>query len=240
MKMNLELVKEIISLPKAVINFIYDDKSEWDVKKTYRYFTKLHRYKIIKNKTIGVALIDLKKFNSFDDYLTTVNGKNSAAYYARKCVKRNYVFIEVNKNHYIDDIYEINTSAEFRQGRKMSDSYLQKQTQFDNQSNYKYFGVLDDNGKLVSYCDIGFYGEFCMINTLLGHKEHLNNGVMYLMITSLISYLYKNELTIHTGGLRYVVYDTFFGASNGLKKFKTKLGFEPYRVKWKLKKGSNV
>ena len=31
----------------------------------------------------------------------------------------------------------------------------------------------------------------------------------------------------------YLMYDTFFGASEGLKKFKEKLGFQPYKVKWK-------
>jgi hypothetical protein len=34
--------------------------------------------------------------------------------------------------------------------------------------------------------------------------------------------------------VRFVMYDTFFGASPGLKNFKTILGFKPYRAKYLL------
>ncbi|MFD2270342.1 hypothetical protein ACFS07_02300 [Undibacterium arcticum] len=30
--------------------------------------------------------------------------------------------------------------------------------------------------------------------------------------------------------VKYVMYDTYFGATEGLKTFKTMLGFKPYRV----------
>ena len=33
-------------------------------------------------------------------------------------------------------------------------------------------------------------------------------------------------------GYRYIMYDTFYGGSVGLRKFKTKLGYSPYNVKW--------
>jgi hypothetical protein len=31
---------------------------------------------------------------------------------------------------------------------------------------------------------------------------------------------------------KYIMYDTFFGATRGMRMFKQKLGFKPYRVKW--------
>jgi hypothetical protein len=34
--------------------------------------------------------------------------------------------------------------------------------------------------------------------------------------------------------VRYVMYDTFFGAQSGLQQFKRVLGFQPYRVKYTL------
>ena len=33
-------------------------------------------------------------------------------------------------------------------------------------------------------------------------------------------------------GYKYVMYDTFFGASEGLQKFKKKACFRPYIVNW--------
>ena len=159
----------------------------------------------------------------------SINGKNSAAYYARKAMRRGYVFKEIDRNHFIDDIYEVNISAPVRQGRKMSSNYLQKQLKYDNKENYRYFAVLTNEGKLVSYCNIGFYGEFVLINALLGHKKYLNDGIMYLMMIELNKLIF-NEYK--PKGYKYIMYDTFFGASDGLKKFKKKLGYKPYKVKW--------
>ena len=226
----LNILYQIIKLPKVEIAFLgYNDLSVNKFKETYKYFTKPHRLKFFKNKTLGVALIDLNKYKIFEEYYKSINGKNSAAYYARKAIRREYVFKEVNRNHFIDDIYEVNISATTRQGRKMSSAYLQKQLKYNNEENYRYFAVLTSEGKLVSYCNIGFYGEFALIATLLGHKKYLNDGIMYLMMVEfnkLIFNEYKPK------GYKYIMYDTFFGASDGLKRFKEKLGYKSYKVKW--------
>jgi len=225
------IAKDIYQLPKATINFKeFDNMTITNYKKTYEYFTKPHRLKIFKNKTIGVALIDLNFYKDFEEYYKSINGKNSSAYYSRKAIKRNYIFQEIDRNEYVDDIYEINISAKVRQGKEMSSSYLDKKEHFCNDLNYRYFGVIDEGGILVSYCNIGFYGEFSLVVTLLGHKKYLNDGIMYLMmleVNKLMFTEYKSK------GYKYIMYDTFFGASDGLKKFKTKLGFKPYKVKWK-------
>jgi hypothetical protein len=34
--------------------------------------------------------------------------------------------------------------------------------------------------------------------------------------------------------MRYLMYDTFFGAQPGMRNFKTVLGFRPYRAKYSL------
>jgi hypothetical protein len=34
--------------------------------------------------------------------------------------------------------------------------------------------------------------------------------------------------------VRYLMYDTFFGAQPGLRQFKQIVGFEPFRVKYSL------
>ena len=226
----LTLFVRIIKLPKVNIAFKNSSQASLEnYKETYRYFTKAHRYKIIKNKTIGVALIDLSDYKHFDDYYRSVNGKNSAAYYRRKALKRGYRFVEIDRNDFIDDIYEINTSAPVRQGKEMTQHYLQKPSNYIEQPNYRYFGVIDKEGKLRSYCNIAFYGEFSLIVSLLGHKNHLNDGIMYLMLTEVIKLMFDSYVQ---KGYKYIMYDTFIGATEGLKNFKKKLGFHPYRVKW--------
>lgn len=226
----LTTIKKIINLEAVKIIFkSYSVDSYNDYKSTYSYFTKRHRLKIFKNKTLGVALIDLEKYISFDEYYTSINGKNSAAYYSRKASKREYKFIEIDRNKYIGDIHNINTSSEMRQGRIMSTGYLTKMESYKDDSNYKYYGIINKNKMLVSYCNVGFYGEFSLVVSLLGHKKYLNDGIMYLMMTEVNKMMF-NEYK--GNGYKYIMYDTFFGASDGLKKFKTKLGYKAYKVKW--------
>ncbi|MEA2018817.1 MAG: hypothetical protein U9N59_10255 [Campylobacterota bacterium] len=229
-KKALKTIRAILKLPKVKIRFSnFTDTTESKYKETFKYFTKLHRLKLFKNKTLSVALIDLNMYKSFDEYYKSINGKNSAAYYSRKALKREYKFIEIDRNDYIDDIYEINTSAEQRQGRSMSSGYLEKQKSYKNELNYRYFGVTDVHGKLLSYCNVGFYGEFILIVTLLGHKKYLNDGIMYLMMCELNKIAFN---AYNKNGYKYIMYDTFFGASDGLKKFKEKLGYKSYKVEW--------
>lgn len=223
-------IKSIFKMPKVIINIkAPNDKDNLKSISVYEHFTKPHRFKIIKNKTLGVALIDMHNYENFQSYYESINGKNSAAYYSRKAKKRGYIFAEINQNSYVDDIHEINISAPERQGRIMSSSYLEKQICFKQEENYRYFGVLNKSNKLVSYMNIGNYGDFYIINRLLGHKDFLNDGIMYLMIVEAIQIMFEGYVK---GEGRFVMYDTFFGANEGLKLFKTKLGFKPYRVKW--------
>jgi hypothetical protein len=55
-----------------------------------------------------------------------------------------------------------------------------------------------------------------------------NDGIMHLLLSEAICRL------IDGGKVRYVMYDTFFGAQPGLRNFKTILGFRPYRASYSL------
>jgi len=223
-------INELYRLPKVKIKFCnFSELTKAKYKITYDYFTKPHRLKLFKNKTLGVALIDLNLYTHFDIYYKSINGKNSAAYYARKAIKRGYKLIEIDRNNYIDDIYAINTSADIRQGQKMSSGYLKRVKLYENEDNFKYFGIVNEDNKLLAYCNIGFYGEFSLVVSLLGHKEYLNDGIMYLMMIETNKIMFEEY---KEQGYNYIMYDTFFGASSGLKKFKNKLGYKPYKVKW--------
>lgn len=232
LKQIIDVIYNIYKTPKRQIKFSgYTDKNKENYQEVYRYFTKPHRLILFKNKTLGVALIDLNLYENFDEYYKEINGKNSAAYYARKAIKREYKFQEIDRNHFVDDMYNINISAEIRQGRTMSSNYLNKVNIYIDEDNYRYFGVIDVDGKLVSYCNIGFYGEFALLNKLMGHKKYLNDGIMFLMMIELNRLMF-NEYKKR--GCVFIMYDTYYGASNGLKAFKDKLSYRPYNVKWKI------
>jgi len=220
------LALDISKLPVARLEFRLDLNPD-SVRRMHAHFTKPHpRYKIFQNKSLGAALIDLKRFADPDEYMANMKGRNSAGSYARKARSRGYSVVEIDRNVFVEDIHEINTSLDQRQGRPMADAYRQKQTHFSPEKNYKYFGVLNSAGKLTAYSDIGFFGNFVAFDRLLGLRN--NDGAMHLMVTEIICRMIES----HAYG--YLMYDTFFGASPGLRTFKTMLGFEPYRAKYSL------
>jgi hypothetical protein len=194
----------------------------------YKLFSQRHpKYPLFRKKTIGVALLPIN--NSADGYLESVNGKNSAAYYSRKAERKGYTFSKIDPNDYVDDIYAINTSKPERQGRSMAQQYVAKVDHYEMQENWRYFGVLSAEGKLVSYAWVPCHGQVWLLGTLLGHGDYLNDGVMYLLVTKVVLEMYSE---IYTSKNMYLMYDMFLGAQKGLRDFKLKCGFLPYRVRW--------
>jgi hypothetical protein len=54
---------------------------------------------------------------------------------------------------------------------------------------------------------------------------------MYLLMTDVIEE--KFELAKTAGNPKWIMYDTWLGASAGLRQFKAVLGFSPYWVRWR-------
>lgn len=217
---------QIIRLPVASLSFDSRLNPE-NIQFTYDYFTKPHpKYKLFKNKSLGAALIDLRCYPNRDKYMDDIKGKNAGGWHAKRAKSRGYVFSEIERNDFIDEIHQINTCMESRQGRPMDEAYLEKKYHYESISNHKYYGILNGGGGLVAYCNCGFYGNFAAFSQLLGHRS--NDGIMHLLTTEIICRL------IDEGKLRYVMYDTFFGAQPGLRLFKTALGFKPYRAKYSI------
>ncbi|GAB4140909.1 MAG: hypothetical protein Fur0041_16120 [Bacteroidia bacterium] len=219
-----QTITEILKLPKVAITMDHTEEGH----RLYRYFTKLHpKYLVFRQKTIGVGLICLNDFKNADAYMQSVNGKNSAAYFTRKAQRAGYTFRSIHPIEMADAIFAVNTSAELRQGREMDASYKTKFTNYPINSNNEYYGVFSGE-ELVAYLWVVKSGELAVLSRLLGHAAHLNNGVMYMLITSYV----EKEIN-ENGRTRFIMYDTFFGAGEGLKMFKSRCGFKPWRVKWK-------
>ncbi|VXA92730.1 conserved hypothetical protein [Massilia sp. 9I] len=217
---------EVMKLPRARLTFSQRIDPD-DIKATYRSYTKPHpRFKIIGHKTIGAALIDLSQFPDREAYLEHIKGKNQGGYHAKRARSRGYVVRDIDRKVHVDDIYEINTSLDTRQGRPMDQKYLDKQERFEDQQHFRYWGVLHPEGKLVAYATLGIYGNFASFSQMMGIRN--NDGIMHLLLSEAICRLIEER------EVRYVMYDTFFGAQPGLRNFKTILGFRPYRASYTL------
>ena len=215
-------------MPGSVAHLQFDRRIEPDnVSATYRLYTRSHpKYKVIQYKSWGAALVDLQDCRSRDAYLERIKGKNNGAGHAKRARSRGYSVAHIDRNDHVHAIHDINTSVEQRQGRKMDEKYLVKQTAFEQPANFHSYGVFSAEGKLVAYATIGHYGNFSAFSQLMGYRN--NDGIMHLMVSEIIG------LQIEQGKVRYVMYDTFFGALPGLRQFKTILGFQPYRAKYSL------
>jgi hypothetical protein len=217
---------QLLQLPVAHLQFQQNINPE-HIRSTYRYYTKLHpRYKIIRHKTLGAALIDLEQVNTREKYLDFIKGKNCGAYHAKRARSRGYQFAEIDRNHHVDDIYAINTALDNRQGRPMDAHYLEKQLHFETLSHFRYYGVLAPDGRLVAYANLGLYGNFGGFSQLIGVRN--NDGIVHLLVVEIIAQMIEQRR------VRYVMYDTYFGAHPGMQSFKKILGFRPYRAKYSL------
>lgn len=217
---------ELLRLPRAQLQFELRDEPE-HVRATYALFTRRHpRYKIIRYKTVGAALIDLGASGGREGYLASIKAKNFGAWHAKRARSRGYVFREIERNEHVDAIHAINTSVGQRQGRPMDCTYLQKRERFEQLRNFRYYGVFNADGQLVAYANLGLYGNFGAFSQLIGQRN--NDGAMHLLLTEVVC------LMLDEGRLRYLMYDTFFGAQPGLRQFKTIHGFKPYHATYSL------
>lgn len=217
---------EAYRLPRVQLDFHSAIQPE-HIRATHRTFTKPHpRYRLIKNKTVGIALIDLRKFKTPEDYLATVRKKDFAGYHARRATSRGYRVRHISRNCFIDAIHEINNSSGTRQGRPMDDAYRIKQTSFTDYPHYAYFGILDKRERLVGYCNLAILGNFAATERFIGNKN--NDGFMYLLLMEIICSLIEQK------AVNFLMYDTYLGAQPGLRNFKRKLGFSPYLVRYSL------
>jgi len=219
------LLSEIRALPEVSICISGDDTR----KELFHYLTQPHpKYRFIQNKRWGVALLPLP--NTFEEYLKG-KGKQALRTNRKHALDLNFHLCSINPLDYINEILSINTSAPVRQGTPMASSYLSaKHLKLAFENKPKIYGVFDSNGALKAYADTLIAGEIFLFSRLLGHYEELDKGIMYLLISGVIQEMIERK-TNH-GTPLWAMYDTFFGASPGLRYFKERLGFRPYRVKW--------
>jgi hypothetical protein len=170
---------------------------------------------------------------TFDDYYSGAAGYATRRK-VRKAEKLGYTFAPIEHDDFIDDIYKINTSLDERQGRPMDEGYRVRPKPIRAgaastcpRHREVWYGVVHD-GHLVAYTWVYMVGEMCLFNRILGHGEHMANGVMYQLVVGAIA-----DLTA-TAGLRYAMYERHTSGTEGLRFFKERMGFRPYWVDWQL------
>ena len=198
-------------------------------KNIFNSFTKPHpRYKLIQNKRWGIGLISLP--DHFQEYL---KGKNKQVLRTnrRRAISLGFRFDSCKPLEHVDEILSINTSVQIRQGSPMNPDYLsvERLREFFEDKPMIY-GVFNADGVLRTYAHTPISGELFIFSRLLGHAEDLDKGIMYLLMSEVIRQMIERKLK--HGAPSWAMYDTFFGGLPGLRYFKERLGFKPYKVRW--------
>lgn len=142
-----------------------------------------------------------------------------------------YRFSEIDRSQLNDDLHEINTSLEQRQGRPMSAGYLRQHRHAPlpdypcERHRVHTYGVLQGD-RLRAYLTLYRVGELGLVSMILGHGDHLRNDIMYLLAQGVI------EAQIGQGGFLY--YNRHDSGTTGLVFYKERLGFHAADVEWAL------
>ena len=200
-----------------------------EARAAYLTLTSRHpRFKLIPYKRWGVALVRLPM--AYDEYLAG-HAKWVLRLKLRTAAKHKYCYSLVSPESHLEDILEINRSAPSRQGRAMSASYLDREQVLRTfEGHAAIHGVLDVDGRLRAYATVFELGDATVITLILGHADDLEYGTMYLLVSEVVRACVDSRSA--NGSPRWLMYDTYWGASQGLAFFKERLGFQPYTVDW--------
>lgn len=177
-----------------------------------------------------LAVIDLKSYNTFDNFLEQAIGRRRRAEY-RKTKKEGYVVRILSaeeRNNRRDELYTINTSATERQG-KMNEEYFEYPKEVvEHTCNHHYqktYGVFRPDNDWIGYIYPRFCGEVAATYRILGHAGHFGkiNFMLFLMF-EMIWDIYENDPQIH-----YLMYHLMYVGSQGLQDWKRHAGFKPVR-----------
>jgi hypothetical protein len=194
----------------------------------YDAFTKRHpRWRLIQNRSWGVALVALPA--TADEYRSSVSSLTRRR--IKHATRSGLTFTRIDPLARLGEILAINHSARERQGHPIHPDYLDEEKVRQHAGRAaEVFGVVDANGVLRAYMFVRDCGEVACLERMLGHAEALELGATYLLFSGVIGELITRRRP--DGCPRWFMYDSFPGATPGMRQFKHVIGCRPYRVSW--------
>lgn len=159
-------------------------------------------------------------------------GHRTARKRASRAERLGYTFAVVKREEHSDELYEINTSAENRQGRPMSDSYRRRYDYSPlpiypcERHQVRTYGVKSPDGVLVAYLWLYVAGQLRLCSSIIGHAAHLKNDIMYLLFRGMLA----AESQRDPDGV--VVYHRWDNGTDGLRFFKARVGLRDTPIGW--------
>ncbi|WP_144635758.1 hypothetical protein [Bordetella genomosp. 13] len=92
-------------------------------------------------------------------------------------------------------------------------------------------GALATGERLVAYVKLARCGDIVHYLDLMGHRDHLQHGVMLLMHAHIANWLLESREETHAQGARAIWYGALEHGGTGLLTWKKRAGFAPVRVR---------
>lgn len=150
---------------------------------------------------------------------------------ADRAERLGYTFAVIDRSQHNDAIHEINTSLKQRQGRPMSDGYVKRHNHgplpvyLCERHRIHTYGILQGD-TLRAYLSLYRVGDLAMISMILGHGQHLDAGIMYLLVQGVIA------AQVEHGG--WFFYNRHDSGEAGLAWMKERLGFRETDIEFQL------
>jgi hypothetical protein len=160
------------------------------------------------------------------------DGSGTFARRIRQAMRAGYEVRVVEPSEHEAEILAINRSIPERQGRRMDASYWDRVPSTGKMApvecprhHARFYGVFTGSGRMVAYASIQRCGEFVVVSQILGHGEHMDDGIMYLLMQRVFNDAYQD-------GPGLVYYNVWDSGTDGLRFFKARLGLEPRDLDW--------
>lgn len=221
----LHQVRELLQLPAVRIDMAGDAQA----KGLYRAFTRRHaHWRVIQNRAWGVALLEIPASLEAYEGILSRHWRRQI----KLARKAGIICRPIAPLEHVAEILAINQSRPARQGQSIHPDYL------DEGRVREFFatatdavGAFDPAGVLRGYLTTRTCGEVVVLERVLGHADVLATGMMYLLFSAVVGEL--TERRAAGSPARWFMYDSFPGATPGMRAFKTVVGFRPYRVSWR-------
>ncbi len=169
---------------------------------------------------VECAVLDLTRWKNANTYLHACHKGKVGDF--KTAYSRDYSIHWFWKEHYLDDMEEINFSKEVRSGGPMTDSYKWRAENVRLGYLNEMWGVFTRGGKLVAYIKFRSWDNFGFYSQILGHGDYLKDGIMAYLHVGLIVHCYAHA------DIKCVMYGAWdSGHGKGLQDWKRRLCFEP-------------
>ena len=210
-----------------------------------------------KDHLVTLMAIDFQKFTSYAGYLSAIRKHSFFERKAKKAMRVGYLFEAFQGENYLPDIKEIRQSNKWRGLGLPADPYVLTPETLNTKPSYfakiqtpkcnihweKWFGIFQSKAghmqgqikthqRLIAYARIRRIGNTVKYAELIGHCEHLNNGVMAFLHLEIMKYFFDPVRHDSDKGIQYITYNNVERGADGLFFWKRKALFMPYEIEF--------